>query len=146
MEWNIVPYVGMGPIKFGMNPDEVSEILGPSKSVTTRGVTLRELRAIDMPMIRYRDNKVTEIEAFNKVKNVILDDVNIFDDDGRRILRALETKNNGAKIYVGAVMFETLGVTTGRLDEDVASGHSITAFCKGHWNKHLEKFEKISFE
>ena len=146
MEWNIVPYVGMGPIKFGMNPDEVSEILGAPKRVRTSGNSLRESRGLEMPIIRYKDNKVTQIEAFYDVKNVTLGDVNIFGDDGLQVMQTLETKNGGAKIDVGITIFENLGITAGRLDEDVPGEHSITAFCKGYWDNDMEDFTDISFQ
>ena len=146
MEWKIIPFIGMGPVKFGMSPSEVSEILGSPKNVTTRGETLREQRAIDMPMIRYINDKVTEIEAFYTVKNVTLDDVNIFENEGLEVLVDLELKNEGAKVDVGIIMFENLGLTAGRLDEDVTGEHSVTAFCGGHWDDYMEDFTDISFQ
>jgi len=146
MEWKIIPFIGMGPVKFGMSPSEVSEILGSPKNVTTRGETLREQRAIDMPMIRYINDKVTEIEAFYTVKNVTLDDVNIFENEGLEVLVELELKNEGAKVDVGVIMFENLGLTAGRLDEDVTGEHSVTAFCGGHWDDYMEDFTDISFQ
>ena len=146
MDWNIEPFIGMGPVKFGMSPSEVSEILGPPEDIDADGDDLCEYRAIDMPIINYRNDAVTEIEVFYDVKNVTFEDVNIFEDDGLDVLRKLELKNAGAKTYVGAIMFESLGIAAGRLDEDVPGEHSVTAFCKGLWDKGLEKFEKISFQ
>ena len=146
MEWNIVPFIGMGPVKFGMSPSEVSEILGAPEDTDSGDNDLTEYRAIDMPIIRYKDNKVTQIEAFYDVKNVTLGDVNIFGDDGLQIMQTLETKNGGAKIDVGITIFENLGITAGRLDEDVPGEHSVTAFCKGYWDNDMEDFTDISFQ
>lgn len=33
-DWTIEPYVGAGPLKFGMSPAEVAEILGPPESTS----------------------------------------------------------------------------------------------------------------
>jgi len=145
MEWKITPFIGMGPIKFGMTPSEVLEILGSPEDTDVEG-GLTEYRALDMPIIRYKDNKVTQIEAFYDVKNVTLGDVNIFDDDGLQVMRTLETKNGGAKIDVGITIFENLGITAGRLDEDVPGEHSVTAFSKGYWDNDMEDFTDISFQ
>ncbi len=144
MEWEIIPFVGMGPIKFGMNPNEVFEILGPPERVREGPGTLREARQLDLPIIRYEDSLVSEIEAFHNVENVHYKNVPIFEGDGRSVLKFLEQENGQAEISVGIILLKDLGITVGRIDEEAKGDHSITAFRKGLWDDDPD-FEPISF-
>lgn len=141
----ILPFVGMGAIRFGMSPAEVVAILGAPDSVDDDDGYLREYRAVKLPIISYEDNVVTEIEAFYDVENVIFRGRRIFDEPGLAILQFLEQENNGARMNVGTVLFKDIGVTTGRLDERTRGDHSITAFAQGLWDDRLARFKEITF-
>lgn len=148
MDWEIVSFVGMGPIRFGMTPSEVEAVLGLPLAVDDDDDDpsyRKEVREIDVPTVTYEDNKVAEIEAFDSVKNVRISVVNLFEQAGPTVLKNLETLNKGALTNVGIVLFENLGITTGRLDSDVALERSVTAFKKGHWDDSMKQFKKISF-
>jgi hypothetical protein len=148
MEWLIATFEGMGPIRFGMTPDEVAVALGPPDR-SRRGFRLgsfSEHRDIRAPIVRYRDNKVREIEAFYDLGLVKFRGISLFQTDGKQVLRQLEALNGGAIISVGTVLFDRLGLTTGRLDESARTGHSVTAFSPGTWDNIVGGFEMISFE
>ena len=68
MDWEIVTFIGMGPIRFGMSPAEVAAIIGPPESADDDDGYLREYRAVEMPIVSYEKNVVTEIEAFYDVR------------------------------------------------------------------------------
>lgn len=145
MEWEIIPFVGMGPIRFGMSPADVANLVGVPETTDNRPNGIREFRAVDVPIVAYENGAVTEIEAFYDVKNVTFRGRNIFEENGLAILQFLERENGGASLDVGIVMFERIGITAGRLDEAVSGDHSITAFAKGLWDDSLEDFEAKSF-
>lgn len=144
MDWEIKSFVGVGPISFGMTPAEVEDVLGPPEDVDEDGVRLTEYRDIDVPIVRYEDGKVAQIEAFYDVKNVSLGDIKIFEDKGKDVMRGLERLNGGAEISVGIVLFRNIGLTAGRLDEGVTGEHSVCAFRKGMWDGDND-FKPISF-
>jgi hypothetical protein len=135
----------MGPIKFGMPPSEVAAIIGLPESSDVEGMYLREYRATNLPIVSYENGRVTEIEAFYDVENVKFLGTNLFDQPGTSILSFLERENGGAKINVGTVLFEKIGISTGRLDEGVREDHSVTAFAKGLWDDRIGRFKHISF-
>ncbi|MUO42187.1 MULTISPECIES: hypothetical protein [Rhizobium/Agrobacterium group] len=147
MDWEIFPFERMGPIRFGMTAEEVSAIVGaPDRS--SRGLrpgSFNEQRGTKAPIVRYRENRVREIEAFYDLENVTLRGVQIFQGNGIDVLRQLEEMNGGASLSVGIVLFENIGVTTGRLDEEPRTGHSITAFATGTWNGLTDDFTAITF-
>jgi hypothetical protein len=144
-EWKILPFVGMGPIRFGMSPAEVAAIVGPPQSVDEDVGYLREYRAVELPIVSYEDNVVTEIEAFHGVENVTFRGGRIFDEPGLAILQFLEQENNGARMNVGIVLFKDIGITAGRLDQGTRGDHSITAFAQGLWDDRLARFKEIRF-
>jgi hypothetical protein len=144
MDWEIRSFIGMGPIKFDMTPDEVAGILGPPEDIDEHGVSLAEYRELDVPIVRYKNGLVAQIEAFYDVKNVTLGEVKPFSDNGRKVMRRLEELNGGAEISVGIVLFRNIGLTTGRLDESVTGEHSICAFRKGLWDDDKD-FKPVSF-
>ena len=44
------------------------------------------------------------------------------------------------------LLFDQIGLTTGRLDEGARTAHSVTAFSPGTWDNNISDFEMISFE
>jgi hypothetical protein len=144
MDWEIVSFVGMGPIKFGMTPDVVAKILGSPEDVEEGKSSIAEFRELDEPIVRYKDGVVAQIEAFYDVKNVRLRGINLFSDNGKEVMRQLEDLNGGAEICVGIVLFRNIGLTAGRLDEGVSGEHSVCAFRRGHWDDDQD-FKPVTF-
>ncbi|TDX83829.1 hypothetical protein EDE05_106238 [Neorhizobium sp. R1-B] len=145
MEWEIVSFEGMGPIRFGMSPAEVAAIIGPPESADEDDGSRREYRAIDVPIVSYEDNVVTEIEAFYEVENVSFRGRRIFDEPGLAIIQFLEQENGGARMNVGTVLFRKIGITSGCIDQRTRGDHSITAFAQGLWDDRLDRFKELTF-
>lgn len=145
MDWEIRSFVGLGPITFGMTPEQVATNIGPPRLSDEDDEDVEEHRSIDSPIVRYEGGEVSEIEAFYDVPNVRLGQLHIFAQDGRSVLQELERRNGGAMIDVGIVMFDKLGMTCGRLDEGSRGDHSITAFREGLWDDQMGDFKPVSF-
>ncbi|TCV65350.1 hypothetical protein [Neorhizobium sp. S3-V5DH] len=148
MEWEIVSFVGMGPIRFGMSPEEVAGIVGPPDR-SRRGLrpgTFNEFRGTKAPIVRYNENRVREIEAFYDLESVTFQGIDLFHTNGIEVLRRLEELNGDARLSVGIILFDKLGLTAGRLDEGPRTGHSVTAFSSGTWDGKMGDFESISFK
>lgn len=145
MEWDLVPFERFGFVEFGSRREEVSALIGPIEDSEVEADEITEFRSAELPIIRYDEHGVCQIEAFYDVEGVRLGDLMIFEADGLEVMRELERRNGGATISVGIVMFDKLGLTCGRLDEGARGDHSITAFRRGFWDDKLEDFESISF-
>lgn len=147
MIWLIESFSGIGPIRFGMTREDVAIHLGaPDRSRGgLRPDRFIEHRGTKAPIVRYRENRVSEIEAFYDIGVVMFRGISIFGTNGLNVLRALEELNGGAAISVGIIMFDKLGLTVGRLDEGPPTGHSVTAFASGIWNGKTDDFTSISF-
>jgi len=147
MEWEIVAFEGVGPIRFGMTQEEVAALVGaPDRS--RRGLrpgSFNEFRGTKAPIVRYNENRVREVEAFYDLESVTFQGMSVFETDGTAFLRHLEELNGGARVSVGVILFDKLGLTTGRLDEGPRTGHSVIAFAAGLWDEKMGDFESISF-
>jgi hypothetical protein len=148
MEWEIISFEGMGPIRFGTTPEEVAAVVGePDRS--RRGLrpgSFNEFRGTKAPIVRYSENRVKEIETFYDLKSVRFRGIDFFQTDGIEVLRQLEELNSGARVSVGIILFDKLGLTTGRLDEGPRTGHSVTAFASGAWDGKMGDLDSISFK
>ncbi len=145
MQWEIIPFIGMGPIRFGISPAEVTAIIGPPESTDDDDGYLSEYRAVELPIVSYEKNVVTEIEAFYDVENVTFRGRRIFDEPGLAIIQFLEQENGGARMNVGTVLFKDIGITAGRLDEGTRGDHSVTAFAQGLWDDRIGRFKELTF-
>ncbi|MCO6051746.1 hypothetical protein NGM99_18330 [Mesorhizobium sp. RP14(2022)] len=88
---------------------------------------------------------MNQIEAFYDVKNVRFEGMDLFETPGAEVMRRLEEANGQALEDVGVVLFDKIGITTGRLDENVREEYSVTAFARGTWEGKMEDFKPISF-
>lgn len=145
MNWEITPFIGMGPIRFRMTPAEVAAIVGPPESTDDDDGYRREYRAWDLPIVSYESDGVTDIEAFREVQNVTFRGRRIFDEPGLAVVRFLEQQNGGVRTNVGTLLFSDIGITSGRLDEGVRSDHSVTAFARGLWDERIGRFKELTF-
>lgn len=145
--WLIDSFTGIGPIKFGMTPEDVAtHIVAPNRS--RRGIRLvsfSEHLGTRAPIVRYRENRESEIEAFYDVGVVMFRAISIFEMNGLDVLRGLEKLNEGAAISVGIILFDKLGLTAGRLDESSRTEHSVTAFAAGTWEGKAASFTSTRF-
>jgi hypothetical protein len=78
MEWEIIPFIGMGPIKFEMSPSEVAAVIGLPDSREVDEMYLREYRATNLPIVSYENDRVlrsshsTTLRMSNSVKRIYL--------------------------------------------------------------------------
>lgn len=146
LDWTITPFESMGPIRFGLSPAQVEQLVGvPSR--TRKGLragSFAEFRD-NIPIVRYTDGGVSEIEAYYDLPGVTLQGIRLFEEDGLQVMRALARLNGGALESVGTVLFENIGITCGRLDQAGREDHSVTAFQRGLWDAQTDHMRPISF-
>ena len=114
MLWDIKPFVGLGPVLFGMTEAEVAVLSPPLGPVESRFVeqddSVNEYRGIDDPNMFYHKEKVRFIAVGPKVRNVIWQGIKVFQMDPETLLQLLEIANGGAEVGLGFVSFRNLGL------------------------------------
>ncbi|WP_333682215.1 hypothetical protein [Dyella sp.] len=138
MMFEIVPYISVGPIRFGMSPKEVDAILGKPK-VVTRSRYSRELVHYYGNAVRVSftvdGNKVVEVGLRDEV-DVSIEGIALFPFSSNRYMDALKLDGSPYET-VGFVVLVNLGVTLGGFHDNDESQRAITAFAKGRWDKSM---------
>lgn len=114
MSWDIKPFVGMGPVLFGMTEAEVAALRPSIGTLTARDPqydgTITEHRGLETPSISYFNGKVCYIAAGFQVKGVTWQALDVFQAKPEVLLQALETANGGAEVVFGTIAFRKLGL------------------------------------
>lgn len=123
MDWTIRPREGMGPLRFGMTPAQVTTALGGVEPARTDpswdGKAISEFRALDLPTCGYTAGLLTSIGVGPQTNGVNLSGLDVFANPPLQVLQALERANGGAIVGLGSVVFPTLQIsTTNFYDED----------------------------
>lgn len=114
MIWDIKPFVGMGPVLFGMTEQEVDALgLGP---LTARRVdpdgTVNEHRGLGIPTVSYKNGTACYLAAGPDVNDVLWQSTNVWLEQPKAVIQALEAANGGAEVGLGNVWFKNLGIDT----------------------------------
>ena len=160
MSWDIRPYDGIGPLKFGMSPRQVAQILDPFHRVTAVHPVFdgskNEFRSMDLPVCNYKSDKLHAIDTTPRVSEVCFDDIDLYMTDSRRVMLDLDRANGGARTDLGMVLFDKLGINTSgffltdedrffRIGADERDGRGIGVFQRGAFDAMLPGFKAISF-
>jgi len=100
IDFQIDPYVGVGPVKFGMGKKDVEKILGKPED-TYKDFLDRTVEVRGSVSIKYAKSKVNEM-SFLDDADVFLSGINVLKDkDAIKKLDAIGTPHNsvGFKIY-----------------------------------------------
>jgi hypothetical protein len=112
IDWKIEPQIGVGPLKFGMSPEEVAAILGPTEhtdKIANNFVGLPELQkrykndvaeyrifgdvTTMKPTVTYRSGKMVNA-AFDKIHNTLsLNGMNLFKTSRSKVIEKLMELN-----------------------------------------------------
>lgn len=121
---------------------------------------INEYRTISVPNFSYRDAKLIFISTGWQVKDVTWAGMQVYQDDPKAVLQALERANGGALVGLGVVTFPNLGLdTTGFYSEkedsfyDPASGEqddrAVNVVERASYNelstKFADRFKSMSF-
>lgn len=136
----IMPYIGVGKIKFGMTRNEIYESIGyPTRK--KKPSPLNEFTEYWFEnglqlTFNYPSGALAEISIYPNIKNVTLNELSIFEEDGKAVYKSLCDYDGDPRETVGITVFFKLGLAiTGFLDGD-EDQKSITAFADGVWDKH----------
>ncbi|WP_343742264.1 hypothetical protein [Herbaspirillum huttiense] len=134
----IVPYVGVGPLKFGMTREEIYPILGAPLS-------LKKCRFFDESTEYWSENGLqltfsdtdgglVEIGLSPDLPNVQLNGLKLFEVPGWQAFEALHDWDNVPLITAGTTIFLKLGLAAGGFLNDDDADKAIAVFVNGRWD------------
>jgi hypothetical protein len=138
-EFNIIPFVGPSPLRFGMAAAEVTALLGPASWSfrNPAGVLTEERSNLHLNVGYTARDELNEV-VFAKGAVLIYEGENLLEctDPVPVLLR----RNKGYR-WLGSVVFPDIGVLCTRIDEDETEcGWTITVAAKGQWDEYKEDF------
>ena len=114
MLWEINPFVGLGPVLFGMTEAEVAALgpaLGPvERRLVEHDGSVNEYRGMNTPTLSYRNGRVCYIAAGWRVGDVIWQGIDVFQTASKTVVQMLEVANGGAEVGLGSLSFGNLGL------------------------------------
>ncbi|MCP1571850.1 hypothetical protein J2S30_000229 [Herbaspirillum rubrisubalbicans] len=134
----ITSYVGVGPLKFGMNRGEVHKILGKPLSVEKSlfSEEAKEFWSENGLQLTFSETgeRLLEISLSPNLPDVQLNGLKLFEVPGAYAFKVLHDWDDAPLTIAGATIFLKLGLAAGGFLDDDDSEKSVTAFAKGRWD------------
>jgi hypothetical protein len=143
-DMNLIPYIGVGPIRFEMAPEDVEKALGKPNSITISGRGETEEHRGEIT-VRYdsETNDVVEM-SFGTNSGLMLDEVCL--SSSSDLTKYLMSKDPNPVECFGFLLYLGLGIAaTGFHDED-EDQKAISIFKKGRWDSMKDNFTSFSIE
>ncbi len=139
LTFELLPYLGAGPLRFGMQPGEVALLLGEPNLVRTNRYGERDERRT-LLAIRFGNNEhgIAEIEFYNDAQ-VTFQGLNVFEQE-EEAYRALLLADGEPFESLGTIVLMKLGIT---LSPPNNENRTITVFSRGRWDRFIPKLKRL---
>jgi hypothetical protein len=158
MRWDIHPWNGIGPLKFGMTPIDVAAFdntIGQTIRTDVNNSFRSEYRPSYTPYCEYENDHLNLVDTANSEKiSVFFEEIDIFHEDSRNVMRYLEKKNGGIKgSNVGGTLFENIGIVARNFfdiknrtyfKKGTQDDRSMAIFAQGAWDRFIKTYRNIS--
>jgi hypothetical protein len=127
--FNIVPYLSVGPLTFGMTAKEVKLALGHVDRAIRAGSGITKIQNFSHDMLAQVStgaDQLLEVGFGKRAKNVSLGKISFFVQPAKHVIAELFALDNAALEGYGAIIYPYLGITlTGFQDDDDNMAMSI---------------------
>jgi hypothetical protein len=138
--FDIRPFDGVGPLTFGMTPEEVHSQLGEPRMQKPNPLGQRDERYPGFRVRYAADSGLMCEVTFSTACQVLFAGVPLFTD--ATAVQQLAERDGAAVQGLGYLVFPNLGVALADFDSDQESDKAITAFAKGQWTD-LQGFSPV---
>lgn len=135
--YEILPYVGVGDLKFGISPSMAEVILGKPKlsyydSDTDTTTQYWNNNGLQLAFSK-DDNALVSISMYSNIDNISLPGIRFEWNSSKSTYNSLTTLDPSAMKTVGITVFFKYGIAVSGLLGEENGDKSITAFSKGQW-------------
>lgn len=136
--YQIKPYVGVGPLEFGMSPDQARGLIGPADEVAPdrdEGV-LTEFRLSSALQLTYElsSQKLVGISLYHPLAGVAVDGLELDWSESEQWLAELKRRDPAHGRSYGIDVFFKFGVSASGLQHRENGDKSVSAFAMGQWD------------
>ncbi len=140
-QFQFEPYVGTLPIRFGMTPAQVEQIVGPPAQVGQNFLGERDEQRGGVN-VRYSKTATSVVEvSLLPAMQLLLDSRDLFRE--RDPIQTILQYDPNPFEWVGFIIFLEIGLAITGYHDDDASQRAITAFCKGRWDPYRDQFSEF---
>jgi hypothetical protein len=142
MDLDIVPYVGVGPLRFGMTPGQVHQTVGAPRRVKRAAGMLREIYPFEA-LLMFEGApyalRLVEIGFDRHCAELSYAGVKLFGIPPRDALRRLLLDDAHIGEYLGRLILPKLGVTLTGFHSGPKEALAVTAFERGRWGDYIRR-------
>jgi hypothetical protein len=143
MPYEILPYVGVGALRFGMTPPQVRQILGAPRFSRRDAHRLREMYGLGGPALTFRavegseEAELAEIGFAKAATDVVYRGTNLFAGKRPAVISMLCSEDPEPRDVTGTLVFPRLGITLTGFHSGPEQSMAVTAFARGIWDTNL---------
>lgn len=146
--FEIVPYQGVGQLKFGMSQTDVFTVIGAPEMVDHDDDEIREYRRENGLQTVYSQetDKLVEIGLSRNIIELGFDGLQLFVEDPIVVLKHLVKLDPNPYELHGFVVFLGLGMTLTGFHDGTEEQKAITIFERGRWDAMKSSLRKFSLK
>lgn len=143
MSYEISPYVGVGPLRFGMTPAQTLQILGAPRFSRRDAHRLRQMYGLAGPALTFRaaagseEVELAEIGFARTAADIVYRGTNLFTGKRPAVVSLLCSEDPEPKEIAGTLVFARLGITLTGFHSGPEESMAVTAFALGIWDTQL---------
>jgi hypothetical protein len=145
-KFDIRPYEGVGPLRFGMTPDEVEQLLGKpnrvKKSFFGERTEHREANGLVATFDKGAD-KLIEVGFSPNIAGLHYANWYLFIGNPRDTLHELAKYDTTIYEMLGFIIMLKLGITLTGFQTGEQSDMAVTVFAMGRWDSDIPKMRRI---
>jgi hypothetical protein len=139
---NILPYVGVDKVQFGMTPVQVSAIWGAADHESLNFLKERVEYRNGISTTYSSDDKLVEIGLPRSCVNATINGISIFTPPKKDRIAELLALDSDAYEDVGIILFKNLGITVTGFGHSDDADVAMSVFSRGHWDEDLESMKE----
>lgn len=142
-EFELFPYVGAGPLTFGMSPAQVEGSLGAPESAGLNhlGQRVEHRSLMTLGYSAGDDGELNHIGFGRQMTNVRYGNLKIFGGQNGQVLQALCAEDGHPYVYLGFIVLLNLGFALTGFHDNDEDQLAVTLFPKGAWDNRLHKMK-----
>ena len=147
MTLSFEPYIGVPPLIFGMSMKEAVAILGEpqARQISTYGLAGQQLVYDEINLAFDTDERLFQI-GFDRhySGSLLFNDVDLLRHPDA--LKRLSEIDDKPYIWVGFILFMSLGIRLGGYHEQADEGRTISIFHRGRYDSKMPRFKSFDID
>lgn len=135
----IISYVGVDDVRFGMSPTEVAKVWGPPHIHSVNFIKEYVEYRGSVSATYSSENKLVEVGLSKSCLNARIKGIKIFSPPKSSRLVELLNLDQEAYEKFGMIVFKNLGISVTGFEDPDDADVAMSVFSLGHWDEDIER-------